>query len=126
MTAAIAPTPAVAAGGAADINGLHLHLMTLVAQLSELEMRASRPPRRTARALVSEAQAAFDQAAREVEAFRYPEALDSIARAYRILRLEVLPHLTRWRASTTNPDERDALDAIVADLTAAFGDEEAV
>jgi hypothetical protein len=120
MTATAPPSTAPA-----DITGLHLHLTTLIEQLSELGMRASRPPRHSARALVSEAQDAYDQAAREVETFHYPEALESIARAYRVLHLELTPTLKRWRDATTSATERDALDAILADLEAAFGDEEA-
>ena len=124
MIAAIAPT-AVASGAGADVAGLHLHLMTLLTQLSELDMRAHQPPRNSARTLVNEAQHAYDQAEREVSEHRYPEAQASIARAYRLIRLEVMPHLTRWAATTRDADERERLTALVGELAAVFGDEEA-
>ncbi len=116
---------AVAPGAGADVEGLRLHLMTLLAHLSELEMRAQQPHRKNARALVAEAQHAYDQAAREVNEHRYPEARASIARAYRLIHLELMPHLARWAASASDPDERERLTALVAELAAAFGDEEA-
>lgn len=121
-----APAPyAVAPGAGADVEGLRLHLMTLLAQLSELEMRAQQPHRKNARALVAEAQHDYDQAAREVNEHRYPEALASIARAYRVIHLEIMPHLARWAAATNNPDERERLNTLVGELAAVFGDEEA-
>jgi len=121
MTAAIAPTtPAV--------EGLHHWFQTLLAELSEtdLSLRQTVPTGNdTTRAILQSVQDRLEQAQRERAGHRYTAARNTLAEAYRILHLELHPHLAAWLKRETNPAVQERLAAWVDTLNDLFESEAA-
>ncbi len=126
MTALIdTPAPYTVAHAAppSDVEGLRLWFETLLAQLNETEtaLRQTTPTRDDAtRAILQRVQDRLEQAQRERTAHRYADARETIAAAYRILRLELHPQLRTRLHAETNAATKARLHAWINALDTLF------
>lgn len=110
------------------VEGLHHWFQTLLAELSETDMalrHATPTTDDTTRAILQRVQDRLEQTQRERAGHRYDVARDTLAEAYRILRLELRSHLATWTKRETDPTVQQRLAAWLDTLDDIFESEAA-